>query len=28
VPFVKELVPSVDIKNKKIVVNNIKGLIE
>lgn len=28
VPFVKELVPSVDIKNKKIVVNNIAGLIE
>lgn len=28
VPFVKELVPNVDIKGKKIVVNNIKGLIE
>lgn len=28
VPFVKELVPTVDIKGKKIVVNNIKGLIE
>lgn len=28
VPFVKELVPKVDIKNKKIVVNNIQGLIE
>ena len=28
VPFVKELVPTVDIKNKKIVVNNIEGLIE
>ena len=28
VPFVKELVPEVDIKNKKIVVNNIEGLIE
>jgi len=28
VPFVKELVPTVDIKNKKIVINNIKGLIE
>jgi 16S rRNA processing protein RimM len=28
VPFVDELVPSVDIKNKKIIVNNIKGLIE
>jgi 16S rRNA processing protein RimM len=28
VPFVKELVPSVEIKNKKIVVNNIEGLIE
>lgn len=27
VPFVKELVPSVDIENKKIVVNNIDGLI-
>lgn len=28
VPFVKELVPKVDIKNKKITVNNIEGLIE
>lgn len=28
VPFVKALVPEVDIKNKKIVVNNIEGLIE
>ena len=28
VPFVKALVPSVDIKNKRVVVNNIKGLIE
>src|SRR5574344_1938287 len=28
VPFVDELVPTVDIKNKKIIVNNIKGLIE
>lgn len=28
VPFVKELVPKVDIKGKKIVVNNIEGLIE
>lgn len=28
VPFVAELVPNVDIKNKKIVVNNIEGLIE
>lgn len=28
VPFVKELVPEVDIKNKKIVINNIEGLIE
>lgn len=28
VPFVKELVPNVDIKGKKIVVNNIEGLIE
>jgi len=27
VPFVKELVPSVDIENKKIVINNIDGLI-
>ena len=27
VPFVKELVPVVDIKNKRIVVNNIEGLI-
>lgn len=27
VPFVKELVPVVDIENKKIVVNNISGLI-
>lgn len=28
VPFVKALVPEVNIKNKKIVVNNIEGLIE
>lgn len=28
VPFVKQLVPKVDIKNKKITVNNIEGLIE
>lgn len=28
VPFVKNLVPEVDMKNKKIVVNNIEGLIE
>lgn len=28
VPFVKALVPEVDIKNKKVVVNNIEGLIE
>ncbi len=28
VPFVKELVPKVDIKGKKITVNNIEGLIE
>lgn len=28
VPFVKELVPNVDIKNKTITVNNIEGLIE
>lgn len=28
VPFVDELVPTVDIKNKKIIVKNIKGLIE
>ena len=27
VPFVKELVPSVDIENKKIIVKNIDGLI-
>lgn len=27
VPFVKELVPVVDLKNKRIVVNNIEGLI-
>ena len=28
VPFVKALVPNVDIKNKKVTVNNIEGLIE
>lgn len=28
VPFVKDLVPSVDIKAKKIIINNIEGLIE
>lgn len=28
VPFVKDLVPHVDIKNKKVVINNIDGLIE
>lgn len=28
VPFVKELVPTVDLKNKKIIINNIEGLIE
>lgn len=28
IPFVKELVPTVDIKNKKITVNNIEGLVE
>lgn len=28
VPFVKELVPKVDIKGKKIIVNNIEGLID
>lgn len=28
VPFVKNLVPNVDIKNKKITINNIEGLIE
>ena len=28
VPFVKELVPAVDTKNKKILINNIDGLIE
>ena len=27
VPFVKDLVPVVDIKGKKIVINNIEGLI-
>ncbi len=28
VPFVKELVPNVDIKGKKVIINNIEGLIE
>lgn len=28
IPFVKELVPLVDIKNKKVVINNIEGLID
>lgn len=28
IPFVKALVPKVDIKNKKIVINNIEGLVE
>lgn len=28
VPFVKELVPNVDIKEKKVTINNIEGLIE
>lgn len=28
VPFVKAIVPDVDIKNKKIVINNIEGLLE
>jgi len=28
VPFVKELVPTVDVKNKKVIVNNIEGLID
>lgn len=28
VPFVKQLVPEVDIKGKKIVINNIEGLLE
>lgn len=27
IPFVKELVPLVDIKNKKVIINNIEGLI-
>ncbi len=27
VPFVKEIVPVVDLKNKRVVVNNIAGLI-
>lgn len=28
VPFVKAIVPDIDIKNKKIVINNIEGLLE
>lgn len=28
VPFVKAIVPVVDIKNKKIMINNIEGLLE
>ena len=28
IPFVKAIVPSVDIKNKKIIINNIEGLLE
>ena len=28
IPFVKATVPDVDIKNKKIVINNIEGLLE
>ena len=28
VPFVKAIVPIVDIKNKKIMINNIEGLLE
>lgn len=28
IPFVKDLVPEVDIKNKKILINNIEGLLE
>lgn len=28
VPFVKELVPTIDLENKKIIINNIEGLIE
>ena len=28
IPFVKAIVPDVDIKNKKIVINNIEGLLE
>lgn len=28
VPFIKELVPSVDLENKKIVISNLEGLIE
>ncbi len=28
VPFVKDLVPTVDIKGKKIIINNIQGLVE
>ncbi|MBR1753230.1 16S rRNA processing protein RimM [bacterium] len=28
VPFIKELVPSVDIENKKVIISNLEGLIE
>jgi 16S rRNA processing protein RimM len=28
IPFVKAIVPNVDIKNKKIIINNIEGLLE
>ena len=28
IPFVKAIVPNVDIKNKKIMINNIEGLLE
>ena len=28
IPFVKAIVPDVDIKNKKIIINNIEGLLE
>ena len=28
IPFVKAIVPEVDLKNKKIIINNIEGLLE
>lgn len=28
IPFIKELVPEIDIKNKKVVISNLEGLIE